>query len=131
MCSSDLQIKEIGKMPEVIEQIKLRVLSEKEKSYSVALNHLLNEIHAVCRSRDKKTIKGKKDYEVTDVINFLNSKHIPHHICMKIRNLFDRRNSNGISHPGFNECIVSEVAEEEYWDYYKNVGECLNFIFRE
>jgi AbiA family abortive infection protein len=123
------QVKKIAKMPEVIEQIKLRILSEKEKSYSVALNHLLNEIHAVCRSEDKKTTKGKKDYEVANVINFLNSKHVPHHICMKIRNLFDRRNSNGISHPGFSECIVSEVAEGEYWDYYKNVGECLNFIY--
>jgi len=47
---SCMQIRQIAEMPEVIDQTRLRVLSEKEGSYSVALNHLLNEIHAVCNN---------------------------------------------------------------------------------
>lgn len=37
----------------IIEQIRLRVFNEKIGSYSVALNHLLNEIHGICMLIDK------------------------------------------------------------------------------
>jgi len=119
-----MQMNQIAGMPEVIDQTRLRVLSEKERSYSVALNHLLNEIHAVCKKKEK----GDKSYDVKNVIKFLHSRNVPHEICIKIRNLFDRRNSNSISHPGSDDSIAWEVTREEYWDYHENVGKCLDFL---
>lgn len=112
-------------MPEVIEQTRLRVLSEKEQSYSVALNHLLNEIHAVCI---KQEWANKKEYDVNDVVKFLHSKNVPHEICIKVRNLFDCRNSNRVSHPGSEDSCAWEVTREEYIDYCENVGKCLDFL---
>jgi len=56
-----MQMKKLSEMPDVIEQIKLRVLSEKSAFYSVALNHLVNEIHAVCIKQEQA---NKKNYDV-------------------------------------------------------------------
>ena len=120
-----MQMPKLASMPEVIEQTRLRVLSEKEGSYSVALSHLLNEIHAVCV---KSEMANKKNYDVNNVIAFLHSSNVPHEICVKIRNLFDRRNSNSISHPGSDDSLVWGVTREEYWDYHENVGKCLGFL---
>lgn len=120
-----MQMHKVAKMPEVIEQTRLRVLSERGGSYSVALNHLLNEIHAICI---KKEEANKKNYDVNDVIKFLHLSNVPHEICIKIRNLFDRRNSNRISHPGSDDSLAWEVTRDEYWDYYENVGKCLDFL---
>jgi AbiA family abortive infection protein len=121
-----VHMKTLSEMPDVIEQTRLRVLSEKANSYSVALNHLLNEIHAICIKQEEA---NKKDYNVNDVVKYLHSKYVPHETCIKIRNLFDRRNSNRISHPGSDSSFAWEVTKEEYLDYYEHVGKCLNLIF--
>lgn len=120
-----MQMKKLSEMPDVLEQTRLRVLSEKSASYSVALNHLVNEIHAVCIKQEQAS---KKNYDVNDVVKFLQSKGIQHEICIKVRNLFDRRNSNRVSHPGSDESIAWEVTKEEYLDYYEHVGRCLDFL---
>ncbi len=120
-----MQMKKLSEMPDVIEQIRLRVLSEKSASHSVALNHLVNEIHAVCIKQEKE---NKKKYDVNDVVKFLQLKGIQHEVCIKIRNLFDRRNSNRVSHPGSDESIAWGVTKEEYLDYYEHVGRCLDFL---
>ncbi|RUT06774.1 hypothetical protein DSM106972_030310 [Dulcicalothrix desertica PCC 7102] len=110
----------------VIEQIRLRIFNEKIYSYSVGLNHLLNEIHAVCMCFD--TIKQKTKYEADDVVDFLTSKAIPHEICISIRNLFDRRNRNTVSHPSISDKIAWGVTKEEYVEYREVVGKCLKLI---
>ncbi|MEG3436172.1 AbiA family abortive infection protein [Pannus brasiliensis CCIBt3594] len=120
-----MQMKKISEMPDVLEQTRLRILSERNTSYSVALNHLVNEIHAVCIKQEKA---DKKTYDVNSVVTFLQSKGIQHEVCIKIRNLFDRRNSNSVSHPGSDESIAWEVTKEEYLDYYNHVGRCLEFL---
>ncbi len=119
-----MQMKRLSEMPDVIEQTRLRVLNEMSGSYSVALNHLVNEMHAVCIKQEKA---DKKDYDVNSVVKFINSKHISHETCIKIRNLFDRRNANSVSHPGSDNSIAWEVTKEEYLDYYEHVGKCLTF----
>ncbi|WP_228036805.1 hypothetical protein [Cuspidothrix issatschenkoi] len=124
-CLSCMQMKKLSKMPDVIEQIRLRVLSERSGSYSVALNHLVNEIQAVCVKLEQK---DKKEYDVNKLVEFINSKHIPHETCITTRNLFDRRNNNSVSHPGSDNSIAWEVTEEEYLNYYEHVGKCLNFL---
>lgn len=120
-----MQMKKLSTMPDVLEQTRLRVLNERNASYSVALNHLVNEIHAVCIKQEQT---NRKNYDVNDVVNFLLSKDIQHQICITIRNSFDRRNSNSVSHPGSDTSVAWEVTEEEYLEYYRNVGKCLNSI---
>ncbi|MEH2318974.1 AbiA family abortive infection protein [Nostoc sp.] len=120
-----MQMKKLSEMPDVLEQTRLRILNERSKSYSVALNHLVNEIHAVCIKQEKA---NKKNYDVNDVVKFLNSKGIQHETCIKIRNLFDRRNSNSVSHPGSDGSVAWEVTQEEYLDYYEHIGKCLDFL---
>ncbi|MFM7717775.1 MAG: hypothetical protein ACKO7A_35235, partial [Microcystis sp.] len=85
----------------------------------------VNEIHAVCIKQEQA---NKKNYDVNDVVKFLQSKGIQHEVCIKVRNLFDRRNSNRVSHPGSDESIAWEVTKEEYLDYYEHVGRCLDFL---
>lgn len=109
----------------IIEQIRLRTLNEKISSYSVALNHLLNEIHAICLLRDAKK---KKKYEADDAVKYLADKCVPHEICLDIRNLFDRRNRNTVSHPGSNQNIAWGVTKDEYTKYRNAVGKCLEII---
>ena len=122
---SCMQIKKLSKMSHVVEQTRLRVLSEKSRSYSVAINHLVNEIQAVCEKLDEKETKN---YYVDNVINFLQSKDIQHEICIGIRNLFDLRNFNSISHPGIDGISTLEVTETEYLKHYKQVGKCLDIL---
>lgn len=120
-----MQMKRLSEMPDVIEQTRLRVLNEKNGSYSVALNHLVNEIQSVCTKQEQA---NKEDYDVNKVVEFIKKKHIPHETCIKIRNLFDWRNSNSVSHPGSDNKIAWEVTKEEYDDYYQHIGKCLDLL---
>lgn len=120
-------IKSISKDPHIVEQIRLRVFNEKVESYSVALNHLLNEIHAIALLRDQQN-KKTNEYEADDVVNYLIYKGVPHEICIDIRNLFDRRNRNTVSHPGSEQRTTWGVTKEEYFKYLEAVGKCLEII---
>ena len=122
---SCMKMKSLSDMPDVIEQTRLRILNERSESLSVALNHLVNEIHAVCIRQEQA---NKKDYDVNSVVKFLQVKGVSHSVRIKVRNLFDRRNSNCVSHPGSNGSHAWDVTKEEYLDYYKHVGKCLDFL---
>jgi AbiA family abortive infection protein len=112
----------------VIDQVRLRSINERTMSYSVALNHLLNEIHAICHVLDKDTTKLPKDYEAKDVVSFLMKQNVPHEVCNGIRNLFDRRNRNQVSHPGSEKTISWSVTRQEYEEYYTHVEACMSLI---
>ena len=118
------QILKMAESPNVIEQIRLRVQSERRNEYSVALNHLLNEIHAICYRLDSRKI-NEKDYNATKVAELLSQKKVPHITCVKMRNLFDRRNKNPVSHA---DPIAWSVSKDEYWDYHNHVGICLMYL---
>lgn len=120
-----MQMKNISRMPDVLEQTRLRILSERKSSYSVALNHLVNEIHAICIYLEQA---NKKTYNANNVVEYLKKKGVRHKTYVKIRNMFDRRNSNSVSHPGDETSITWEVTKQEYLDYSKYVGECLETI---
>ncbi|MEO0849187.1 MAG: AbiA family abortive infection protein [Cyanobacteria bacterium J06648_1] len=122
---SCIEMKSLSEMPDVIEQTRLRILNERSESFSVALNHLVNEIHAVC-IRQKQADKTK--FDVNGVVKFLQEKNVAHSIRIKVRNLFDRRNSNCVSHPGSNGGHAWDVTKEEYLDYYEHVGKCLDSL---
>ncbi|NET61286.1 MAG: AbiA family abortive infection protein [Symploca sp. SIO2E6] len=120
-----MSIRQIAEMPEVIEQMRMRIFNERSQSYSVALNHLLNEIHAICIRKDGDE---KKVYNANNVFEYLVSMNIPCETRIKIRNLFDRRNCNAVSHPGSDDTIAWEVTKEEYFDYHRHVGYCLSSL---
>ena len=61
--------------PNVTEQIRLRVLCELKGEYSVALNHLLNEIHAICGILDEKATGA--DMRLMKWLRFLTTRTLP------------------------------------------------------
>ena len=120
----DWETLRISDSPNVIEQIRLRVHCEHRKDYSVALNHLLNEVHSICFKFDVREI-SEKDYTATETNEFLQNNHVPHQTRLKIRNLFDRRNKNPVSHA---DPTAWPVNQEEYFDYHNHVGICLDYV---
>jgi AbiA family abortive infection protein len=125
----DKQIEKISSMKEVIEQIKQRVFNERIGSYSVALNHLLNELHGICYVIDNNS-KKSKEYDVNQVVKFLQAQSIPHDLCIGVRKLFDRRNTNQISHPGSENFIAWSVSRTEYLEYHQIVSDCLSILIK-
>ena len=110
--------------PYVIEQIRLRILCEQKGEYSVALNHLLNEIHGICRDLDE-TSKSANKYEAPEVNDFLKIRCVRNETRVKIWNLSDRRNKNPVSHA---DPIAWPVSKEDYLDYRHHVGKCLKHL---
>ena len=124
----DLKVRSLSTLPHVIEQIRLRILNERQHNYSVALNHLLNEIHAIAFQRDPSSKGNGNEYNANDVVKFLAAQNTPNDTCIKIRNLFDRRNTNQVSHPGTDSVIAWGVDENEYIEYRTHVGKGLAHI---
>ena len=110
--------------PNVMEQIRLRVLAEQKGEYSVALNHLQNEIHAICDVLDKAP-RCSDRYEAPHVSEFIRRKNVAHETRTQIRNLFDRRNKSPVSHA---DPIAWAVTKDEYKGYRCHVGKCLKHL---
>ena len=121
-----LQAEEVSKIaePNVIEQIRLRILCELKEEYSVALNHLLNEIHAICYVLDSEAEDPEK-YKADEVATFLRNQNVSHQTQTQIRNLFNRRNKNPVSHP---DPIAWAVTKDEYMNYQRHVSNCLQHL---
>ena len=121
-----LRAEQVSKIvePNVTEQIRLRALCELKGEYSVALNHLLNEIHAICYILDEAANDPEK-YKADGVNTFLSNQNTPHETHAKIHNLFDRRNKSPVSHA---DPIAWAVTKDEYMDYRHNVGNCLQHL---
>ena len=125
---SETKIRNILTMPSVIEQICYRVFNERIKYYSVALNHLVNEIHGICLELEKPP--KPKEYDANKIVDFIDSRGVSLETLINIRNLFDRRNINQVSHPGSEENITSSVTVHEYNEFRKQVGMCLEGSIR-
>lgn len=110
--------------PYVIEQIRLRILCEQRGEYSVALNHLRNEIEVICGELNEKT-KGTSNYGEKTVTEFLRNQKVPNNTCTQIQNLFDRRNKSPVPHA---DPIAWAVTKDEYETYRTHVGKCLKHI---
>ena len=114
----------ISKYENVIDQVRLRIFAEQRRDYSVALNHLLNEIHAICY-RIEGSLTTESNYDANKAVSFLERSNVSHDIRIGIRNLFDRRNKNPVSHA---DKIAWPVDETEYLEYRNHVGKCLHCI---
>ncbi len=123
------QVQKLSSMTSVIEQIRYRVFNERIGSYSVALNHLLNELHGICYQIDGNGNKSR-DYDANQVVQFLQTQGIPHNLCIGVRRLFDRRNTNQVSHPGSANFLAWSVTQSEYWQYQQIVSKCLGALIK-
>lgn len=123
------QVQKLCSMADVIEQLRHRVFNERISSFSVALNHLLNELHGICYQFDGNE-KKSKDYDANQVVQFLQRESVSHEVCIGVRRLFDRRNTNQISHPGSANFLAWSVSEAEYWQYHQIVSECLTVLVK-
>lgn len=124
---SSSQVQKLSSMTEVIEQVRHRVFNQRIGSYSVALNHLLNELHGICYIIDGNGNKSK-DYDANQVVQFLQTQGVSHSLCIEVRRLFDRRNTNQVSHPGSANFLAWSVSQAEYWQYHQIVSECLGVL---
>lgn len=114
--------------PEILEQARLRIINEMTGSYSVALNHLLNEIHQICWEKDENNKLDRKNYQVEEVSKFLRERGVPNPIWLRIKPLFDRRNNNLVSHPGADDGSSLSVTQAEYEEYKNLVDSCLYIL---
>ena len=110
--------------PHVIEQMRLRVLCEQKGDYSVALNHLLNEIQAICHRLDGEPT-ALNAYNVKKVSQFLRREKVPHGTQAHIQKLFDQRNKSPVSHA---DPLARPVTKSRYETHRHHVGECLNHL---
>lgn len=121
------KMKSLIKQISFIEQIRQRVYSERQEHFSVALNHLLNEVQLACCIIEGKDIKT---YKEPDVVTFLTSKGLDNFTKTKISNLFNRRNNNPVSHPGSDSRVAWAVEKTEYLDYKSSVAKTIKIITR-
>ncbi|MBL3656762.1 AbiA family abortive infection protein, partial [Fulvivirga sediminis] len=121
------KMKQIINYASFVEQIRQRVFAERQNYYSVSLNHLLNEIHFVCYVSEGE--KGEiKNYNAGNVEQYLKSIYLDNNTVIQIRNLFDRRNNNPISHAGSDSRIAWGVSKQEYYVYKGYVSKVLDWI---
>jgi AbiA family abortive infection protein len=121
------RIKWIKNQPALVEQIKLRIHNERADSYSVSLNLLLNELQLICYLQEN-TATELKNYDHTRVDKFLEGRGVRTETKTKVANLFNRRNNNGISHPGSLYHTPTAVSKTEYLDYQQGVHDVLQHI---
>jgi hypothetical protein len=89
----------------------------------------LNEVQSILYLSDSSATDLEiTDYRATQAQDFLNTRKVPNLISMKIKNLFDRRNTTPVSHSGNNNIVSWAVGNNEYNEYYESVGECLKHI---
>ena len=120
-----LKCRELANMPHAVEQIKQRVICERTGMYSVALNHLLNEVHSIAKSCDPN---AGSEYKAEDVVQFCRTRGMPNEMVMAIRNLFDLRNMNVVSHPGHDGRAAAGISQSEYYEWRSHVGDGLEFL---
>jgi AbiA family abortive infection protein len=114
----------------LLEQVKLRIYNERIDNYTLSLNLLLNELQLICWLKDSSSSEIKK-YDAKSVEGFLESKGLRHEVRVIVTNLFDRRNNNGISHPGNDFHMPKAVSKAEYSRYHSGVHSALNFVLQE
>ena len=111
--------------PNIIEQIRLRVLCEQKGEYSVALSHLYNEFHAICNLLDVNAPPALKSYRRPKVEEFLRAQNVPSDTKAQVLKLFDRRHKATVSHA---DPTARAVNKDEYEDYRCHVGKCLKHL---
>ena len=75
----------------------------------------------------RKGRDNQKALSAKDVLDWMSELDCSNRDSIVIKNLFDRRNNNGISHAGVGDHIYEEVDDGEYNEFLKS-AECLFHI---
>jgi AbiA family abortive infection protein len=128
------KVDKVAEMKQVIRQIEMRVMAEKNFQYEQALNHLQNELHGIVFNLDKIRNPNEKlvfkNYNVNKVISYLQTVNVPITTTSQVRNLFDQRNNNPVSHTGSDEHPPLKIDQQMYYTYHDHVGKCLSYILK-
>lgn len=117
-------IKKTSVKDEIIFQGSLRVLSEKENKFDLAISHLINEFTCICFAQDKKnSLDLEKYYRKNDIQKNLFTQPKQQ---LKMEKLFDKRHHNNISH--INTKCHNITDSRSYIDHKKIVEELITVI---
>ena len=107
----------------LIEQIRLRRWSEAKGIYSVALNHLINELQLTC-----EFVSSNECTKAADIDNVLNRCEFPSGKTTVISNLYSRRHGNTVSHPHTAGEDGQGVKQKEFIDARNIVVEATRYL---
>ncbi|MDV6373111.1 hypothetical protein [Deinococcus arenicola] len=113
-----------GENPNFIFQCRNRKLAEWSNRWSLASNHLLNELQLLC------SMCGLPDSQLdpTNLSTYLVNSGLPSIHALEIKRLFDRRNNNTISHAGHRSRIILPVSESEYRKFYQSASIAVRIL---
>ena len=103
----------------LMQQIKQKVFYEKFGHYNVAFNNLLNEFHELFKlvypNKNKSKLDAKEIGEHMTVEKFDMDE------ILFVKDFFNRRNKNSISHPNDADLGFWGVSKDEYLSYKKKL----------
>lgn len=107
---------------DIIRQIERRVLAEKRRDFSVAMNHLVNELEAVCFAFDPNKPSSVKKYNQDNVRSFVQSCGALTSDLNMLSTIYSGRHSNSVSHPGSLQEPIQTVSETDYSRHKAVIG---------
>ncbi len=110
---------------DIIRQIERRVLAEKRRDFSVAMNHLVNELEAVCLAFDPNKPSSVKKYNQKNVKQFAQSCGALTSDLNMLPNIYSGRHSNSVSHPGSLQEPIQTVSETGYNRHKTIIGRLI------
>lgn len=116
---------------QLISQIIKRKFSEKDTNYSLALNHLVNEIQLLMYTLVNKNNVNYEKYTVETLKQDLDALDIEFDLINNIKKIFDLRNLNEISHSISKKIYTQVIGIGEYTDSiqaYRELLCCINDI---
>lgn len=122
---SDMHTLIIQDIHDIIRQIERRVLAEKRRDFSVAMNHLVNELEAVCFAFDPDRPSSVKKYNQENVRSFAQSRGTLTSDLNMLSTIYSGRHSNSVSHPGSLQEPIQTVSEVDYGKYKAIIGRLI------
>lgn len=105
----------------LIHQARRRSFACRDSNLSLAINHLCTELVELLKYyNEKKARNGNKNLTSKDVLDWMSELDCSNEDTIVIKNLFDRRNNNGISHASLGDSVYEEIYETEYRLFLKS-----------
>ncbi len=127
---SDMHLLLIRDEHDITRQIERRVLAERRRDFSVAMNHLINELEALCFAFDPDRPESIKKYNQESVQRFIEGHGALRSDLSMIPAIYKGRHSNSVSHPGSYLEPIQTVLENDYLRYKGVIGRFIKKILQ-
>lgn len=127
---SDMHLLLIRDEHDITRQIERRVLAERRRDFSVAMNHLINELEALCFAFDPDRQESIKNYNQESVQRFIEGHGALRSDLSMIPAIYKGRHSNSVSHPGSYLEPIQTVLENDYLRYKGVIGRFIKKILQ-